>query len=398
VSDFGRLTRPDDVARVQEALRAAGLDGWLFYEFHGQNPISKSMLGLDWTTRRSFTLIPAEGEPHALIHAIEHSSWKHWPFAKTSYAGWREMESRLAELLDGCSRIATEVSERNSVPTLDLLPSGIVQLLGDHGVDLVPSGDLVSQFYSVWSADGLEEHKRSAEVVKQVAWDAFQRAADAVRSGAPLTEGALSAWIRSELSARGLHFGVDCIVAIGPRAADPHYGPGDAGELIAEGEVLLIDLWGKATEGGIPADQTWMGILSDQVPDRVQEVWDTVRNSRDAAVTFLEERFAAGDEIQAFEVDDVARGVIQNAGYGDYFVHRTGHSIDTDLHGSGPNLDNLETRDDRKLVTGVGFSVEPGIYLTDDLGVRSELNVYWGPDGPLVTPSEVQQEIFRLLP
>lgn len=397
MSDFGRLTRAEDVALLQEALRAEGLDGWLFFEFHGQNPIAKAMLGLDGTTRRSFTLIPAQGEPHALIHAIEHSSWKHWPFAKTSYSGWREMEAKLGDLLEGCSRVATEISDRNSVPTLDLLPSGIVQLLGDHGVELVSSGNLVSQFYSVWSAEGLEEHKRSAEIVKQVAADAFERAASAVRAGAPLTEGALAKWIRSELPARGIGCGVDCIVAIGPRAADPHYSPGETGEVIAEGEVLLIDLWGKATEAGIPADQTWMGILSDTVPDRVQEVWETVRDSRDAAVRFLESRFDAGEEIRAFEVDDVARAVIQDAGYGEFFVHRTGHSIDTDLHGSGPNLDNLETRDDRRLVTGVGFSIEPGIYMADDLGIRSELNVHWGADGPLVTPSEVQQDIFLLL-
>jgi Xaa-Pro aminopeptidase len=273
VSDFGLLTRAEDVARLQEALRAEGLDGWLFFEFHGQNPISKAMLGLDWTTRRSFTLIPADGEPHALIHSIEHSSWRHWPFRKTSYSGWREMESKLGDLLDGCSRVATEVSDRNGVPTLDLLPSGVVQLLGDYDVDLVPSGNLVSQFYSVWSAEGLAEHKRSAEVVKQVAADAFERAASAVRADAPLTEGDLSDWIRAELVARSVPFDVDCIVAIGPRAADPHYSPGETGEVIGEGEVLLIDLWGKASEKGIPADQTWMGILSDSVPDRVQEVW-----------------------------------------------------------------------------------------------------------------------------
>lgn len=398
MAEFGRLTRAEDVALVQDALRADGLDGWLLFEFHGQNPISKAMLGLDWTTRRSFTLIPAEGQPHALIHTIEQSSWKHWPFAKTSYLGWRDMESKLADLLEGCSRIATEISDRNSVPTLDLLPSGVVQLLGDQGVELVSSGDLVSRFHSVWSASGLEEHKCSAEIVKQVALDAFERAAEAVRAGVPLTEGALASWIRTELPARGVSWEVDCIVAIGARAADPHYSPGEVGEVIAEGEVLLIDLWGKATETGIHADQTWMGILSDRVPDRVQKVWEAVRNSRDAAVDFLRARFEAGEEVRAFEVDDVARAVIHDAGYGEFFVHRTGHSIDTDLHGSGPNLDNLETRDDRKLLTGVGFSIEPGIYQKDDLGIRTELNIHWGSQGPLVTPSEVQQEILRLLP
>jgi len=397
VSDSGWMTHRENVERVQAALAEADLDGWLFYEFHGQNPVARNMLGLEWTTRRSFTLIPREGDPVALIHAIEHSSWRHWPWEKRSYAGWREMESALGELLDGCSRVATEVSERNAVPTLDLVPSGIVELLGDHGVELLPSGDLVSRFYSVWSQAGLAEHRSSAEIVREVAAAAFERAAQAVRSGSPTTEGALSDWIRAELARRGVPHEVDCIVAIGPRAADPHYQPGEVGEVIEEGRVLLIDLWGKATEGGVPADQTWMGILSDSVPERAQKIWETVRDSRDAAIEFLRTAWDEGREVRAFEVDDVARAVIEDAGYGEYFVHRTGHSIDTDLHGSGPNLDNLETRDDRTLVTGVGFSIEPGIYLPDDLGVRSEVNVYWGPEGPVVTPSETQREIFRLL-
>jgi Xaa-Pro aminopeptidase len=397
VSEGTRLIESAVVSRVQEALRAAGLDGWLFYEFHGQNPISKAMLGLDWTTRRSFTMIPAEGEPTALIHAIEHSSWRHWPWAKISYAGWREMEAKLAELLDGARRIATEVSERNSVPTLDLVPSGIVELLRGMGVELVGSGDLVSAFYSVWTPEGLEEHCRSAEIVKRVAAEAFERAAAAVRNNAPLHEGELADWIRAELGKGGLTIEVDCIVAIGPKAADPHYNPGEAGEIIGEGQVLLIDLWGKATEDGIPADQTWMGILAAEVPDRVQEVWKAVRDARDAALGFLRERHEAGEGIRAFEVDDACRALIVERGYGEYFIHRTGHSIDRDLHGSGPNLDNLETRDDRSLVPGIGFSVEPGVYLPDDLGVRSEVNVYWGPDGPVVTPTESQREIFRLL-
>ncbi len=397
MSEVGRIIESGDVSRVQEALRAAGLDGWLFYEFHGQNPVSKAMLGLDWTTRRSFTLVPAEGEPAALIHAIEHSSWRHWPWAKTSYAGWREMEAGLAELLKGKRRIATEMSERNSVPTLDLVPAGIVELVRELGVELVSSGDLVSAFYSVWTPQGLDEHLRSAETVKQVAAAAFETAAAAVRDGSPLREGELASWIRAELGRNGLTLEVDCIVAIGPRAADPHYNPGETGEVIGEGEVLLIDLWGKATEAGVPADQTWMGILAADVPERVQQVWEAVRDARDAALGFLQARYEAGDTVRAFEVDDVCRGVIAERGFGDYFIHRTGHSIDRDLHGSGPNLDNLETRDDRTLVRGVGFSVEPGIYLPDDLGVRSEVNVYWGPEGPLVTPSESQQEIFRLL-
>ncbi len=186
-------------------------------------------------------------------------------------------------------------------------------------------------------------------------------------------------------------------MAIGPNAADPHYDPRDAGALIVEGEVLLIDLWGKQTEGGVPADQTWMGILANSVPERVQTIWEAVRDSREAGIEFLRACHAEGREVRGFEVDDVCREFLVEAGFGDFFVHRTGHSMDLELHGSGPNLDNLETRDDRLLVPGVGFSIEPGVYLANDVGIRSEINVHFGADGPEVTPRERQDEILLLL-
>jgi len=390
------LCTQEGVARVQEALRSQGLDGWLLYEFHHINPIPVTLLGLGKTTRRAFVLIPAEGEPIALIHAIEASSWRHWPFARQSYSGWRDMEDRLAELVDGYGRLAMEVSPGAAVPTLDYVPAGIGGVLLGLGVEIASSGDLVSQFHSVLSAAQLDDHRRAAEIVRDVARRAFERAADAIRSGNPTTEGALSEWIVGELQAAGLVHLPACIVAIGPRASDSHYAPVGAGETINRGDLLLIDLWG-AFDGSVAADQTWMGIMSSSVDARTQQVWEAVRDARDAALDFLKERHATGEEVRGFEVDDVARAVITDRGYGEFFVHRTGHSIDTDLHGSGPNLDNLESRDDRRLLPGVAFSVEPGIYIADDIGVRSEVNVYWGENGPEVTPSEVQSEIFVLL-
>jgi Xaa-Pro aminopeptidase len=188
----------------------------------------------------------------------------------------------------------------------------------------------------------------------------------------------------------------DCVVAVGRTAADPHYAPDGEGETLAKGELLLIDLWASRPES-VAADQTWMGMLGASLDARTREIWEAVRDARDAAVAFLRERAAAGEDVRGFEVDDVARGVIRERGYGERFVHRTGHSIDTLLHGSGPNLDNLETRDDRLLIPGVGFSVEPGIYLPGEIGVRSEINVYWTADGPEVTPSEIQRDVFFLL-
>jgi Xaa-Pro dipeptidase len=390
------LCSPEGVERVQEALRASDLDGWLLYEFHGINPIAVQLLGLGKTTRRGFILIPAEGEPVAMIHAIEASSWRHWPFAFRKYSGWKDMEEQLGEMLHDCERVAMEVSPGAAVPTLDYVPAGIAGLILEQGIEASSSGDLVSRFHSVWTATQREKHREAGEIVADVARRAFERAAEAIKAGAPTNEGSLSEWIRSELREAGLVVKPGTIVAIGPRAADSHYAPIGDGETINRGDLLLIDLWG-AFEGAVYADQTWMGFMGSSVDARTQEIWEAVRDARDAAVTFLQERFDAGEDVRGFEVDDVSRNVIKERGYGEYFVHRTGHSMDIDLHGSGPNLDNLESRDDRLLVPGVGFSIEPGIYLWDDIGVRSEINVHWSVNGPEVTPSQIQDEIFLLL-
>jgi len=390
------LCTKDGIEEVQSALREQDLDGWFLYEFRGANPISKSILGVGKTTRRGFFLIPAQGEPQALIHAIEGSSWRHWPWARRTYSGWREMEEALGELLNGKGRLAMEVSPGAAVPTLDYVPAGLAEVLLRSGIEAASSGNLVSRFYSVWSDEQLADHLEASEVLPRVATDAFEKVAAAIRAGSPTTEGAVSDWIRGALTAKGLTANMECIVAVGRTASDPHYAPEGAGETISRGELLLIDLWG-GKPGSVPADQTWMGVMGPGVDDRTQEIWEAVRDARDAALAFLREGSEAGREIRGFEVDDVARALITERGYGDKFVHRTGHSIDTVLHGSGPNLDNLETRDDRLLIPGVGFSVEPGIYLLGDIGVRSEVNVYWSAAGPVVTPAEIQRDLFFFL-
>lgn len=390
------LCTEDGIRQVQQALRDMDLDGWLLYEFRGANPIAKAMLDVGKTTRRAFFLIPKEGEPQALIHAIEGSSWRHWPWAKQMYSGWRQMEDALQEMLEGRGRLAMEVSPGAAVPTLDYLPAGMAEVVLRSGVEAASSGDLVSRFYSVWTEAQLADHLEAAEFTADLAKRAFHRAADAIKAGEPTNEGALSDWIRSEFIAAGYTEKPDCIVAVGRTASDPHYAPPDAGETIVKGELLLIDLW-AGKPGSVPADQTWMGVMGSSVDARTQEIWEAVRDARDAAVTFLRERFDAGEAIRGFEVDDVSRNLITERGYGEYFVHRTGHSIDTVLHGSGPNLDNLETRDDRLIIPGVGFSVEPGIYLLGDIGVRSEINVYWSDEGPVVTPKQIQTDLFYFL-
>jgi Xaa-Pro aminopeptidase len=396
-SNGALLTTERGLERVQSKLREVGLDAWLLYEFRGQNWISAQLLGVDHTTRRSFVLVPAHGAPQALVHAIEGAAWRHWRHPVRRYASWEELERELAALLEGVGRVAMETSPGDAVPTVDLVPAGVVEMVREAGVEPVTSGDLVSHFFSAWSDDQLVEHRRAAEVVAHVARDAFRRAADAIREGSPTTEGGLSEWIRDELARRGVTVDVDTHVAVGSRAADPHYAPDGDGETIERGELLLIDLWGRTSEEAVSADQTWMGMMDSHVPERVAEIWDIVRRARDAAVTFLEQRHASGSEVRGYEVDDVSRRVIEEAGYGHYFIHRTGHSIDTRLHGSGPNLDNLESRDERLLVPGVGFSVEPGIYVPDEIGMRTEINVHYGPDGPEVTPREIQDQVLVLL-
>ena len=391
------LASAEGVARVQAALRERGFDGWLIYDFKDRNPIGRSLLGLEWTTRRGFALVPANGQPRLLIHAIEHSSWRHLDWPKASYSSRQRMQEGLRALLTGCKRVAAETSSRGDVPYLDLIPAGMRDVILDTGVELCSSGDLVSTFYAVWTPAQREEHGRASQLVKDLAREAFARAAEHVSRGETITEGALASWIRSELAARGAPAQADCIVAIGPTAADPHYDPGEVGEPIRAGDLLLIDLWGACHDDSVPADQTWMGYFGSELPPRIAELWTVVKAARDGVVASLRERHARGDVIRGFEGDDVARGIITDAGYGEYFIHRTGHSIDRDIHGRGPNLDNLETRDDRILVPGVGFSVEPGIYIAGDVGIRTELNMHMGPDGPEVTVDEPQQDVFLLL-
>ena len=389
------LCTDDGLRRIQAALAEQDLDGWLLYEVRGANPVAKTLLGVGKTTRRGFFLIPREGPPVALIHAIEGSSWRHWPWTKRTYAGWREMEAALGDLLQGRKRVAMEVSPGAAVPTLDYVPAGLAEVLLRSGVELASSGDLISRFHSVWTPQQRADHEAAAETIRDIAREAFQRAADAIAAGEPTNEGTLSAWINDRIAQAGFPAQVGCIVAVGRTASDPHYAPVGDGETIAPGELLLIDLWG-ARPGSVAADQTWMGMMGP-VDGRTRRIWEAVRDARDAAVSFLQERHAAGREVRGFEVDDVTRGLIEARGYGEYFVHRTGHSIDTLLHGSGPNLDNLETRDDRLIIPGVGFSIEPGVYLPGDIGVRSEINVFWSDDGPVVTPAEIQREIFTYL-
>jgi Xaa-Pro dipeptidase len=386
------------VARIQEELKAQNLDGWLLYNFRGSNPIASDLLGLGVMSRRYAVLVRAEGEPVALTHRIEQQPWEGWIGERRVYLAWQELEAELAAMLGGLRTIAMETSPGGAVPYVDTVPAGVLEMVRATGVEVRSSAQLVSAFYARWTPELEATHRRAAIAVQETAAAAFRRIADAVRRGETPTEWEIRGWIQHTLAERGLRAGVDCIVAVNANAANPHYAPTrDHSAPIREGDLVLIDLWGKEGDDAIFADQTWMGYVGAVIPERIAAIWRVLHAAREAAVTLLRERHAAGQPVSGGDADDAARAVIRDDGYGEFFIHRTGHSIDRQIHGSGPNLDNLETRDDRLLIPGVGFSVEPGIYIPGDVGFRTEINVFMGPGGPDVTTPQPQDEIFALL-
>jgi Xaa-Pro dipeptidase len=385
---------PEVLARVRTMLAELRLDGWLLFDFHGMNPVATRVLGVGGlATRRLFVLLPAAGKPVALAHRIEQHRVAGFPGEVRTYAAWRELEVGLAQLVSG-KRLAIEYSARDAVPYLDRIPAGVVELLRASGADLVCSSELVTALASRWTPEELAGHRRAAELLREIALAAFERVRTWHAEGAVSSEQGLQRWVMEAFDQAGLKTDEPPIVASGEHAANPHHDPmGQADTMIMPGEVLLLDLWAGVEIDTVYADQTWMAFVGGFPPDEVVRLFDIVRDARDRVVGVVADRWREGWSVTGADLDDAARGVIRAAGFGDFFVHRTGHSIDRELHGSGPHLDNYETHDDRKLLAGVGFSVEPGIYLPGRYGVRSEINVYLGEGGPEVTPREPQHEL-----
>lgn len=393
------MLTPDTLPRLQQALAEADLDGWLLYDFHGINPIASGLLGLQgMLTRRIFAWVPRSGVPVAITHNIEQGPWERWPEAwgHERYSSWRELEGLVEEAVRG-RRVAMEYSPGDAVPYLDRVPGGVLEMVREAGASaLVSSAPLVTRFYAAWSAPQLASHLRAAEVVRTVALESFELAASRARGAhGPMMEHELQAHIVREFARHGLEEpDHGPIVAVGANAANPHYAPSPAAPVpITAGAILLIDLWAREP-GGVYADQTWMASLGEPSA-RALEVWSAIRDARDAGLELLRERLASGTPVRGGEVDDAVRAVVAARGFGEYFTHRTGHSIDSlDLHGSGPHLDNLETREDRVLVPGVGFSVEPGIYVPGEIGMRTEVNAYVDDRELVVTPARYQRDLL----
>lgn len=382
-----------DRAELRAALESVGADAWLLFDFHGLNPVAKRVLGLGGLgTRRIFVFLPKEGDPIAVTHKVELAPMVDFPGKVVPYARWEELQAALAPLVKG-KRLAMEVSPNDAVPYLDRVPHGVVQMLEGLGGTIIPSGEMVTRFAARWSDDEAKDHRFAAEVLAAVAKEELAKAVH--EGGTGLTETALQRRVVAGVEARGCVFDTLPIVGFGPNAADPHYEP-HAGKdaTLGKDTVILLDLWAGRTKSTVFADQTWMAFSGKVVPAKVQEVWTVVRDARDAAIRRVRETVAAGRPLAGFEVDRAAREVIEGAGYGNFFVHRTGHSIDRDLHGSGPHMDDYETHDERRLIPGVGFSVEPGVYISGEFGVRSEINMFWAPAGPEVTPVEPQRDLI----
>ena len=390
-----------DVAAVQRALGEAKVDGWLLYDFRGSNPIARSVIGFDpkqIATRRWFYFLPAQGEPVAIQHAIEPQALRGAPGRSVIYRSWRELEQILADTLKGTARVAMEYSPGAAIPYVGRVDAGTIEMVRAAGPEVVTSADLVQMFEARWTPHQKELHDRAARDVSLAKDEAFALIKDRLASDQPVKESEVQAFIQARFQARGLTTHHPCIVAVNDHASDPHFetGPGPANREIKKGDLVLIDLWAKVANDprAVYYDATWMGFCGPDVPARVIEVWEAVKGARDAAVDFVTKSVAERRTIHGYEVDDVSRGYIEERGFGPYFLHRTGHSIGYEVHGNGVNIDNLETRDQRKIVAGVCFSIEPGIYLPE-FGVRSEIDMYVGESAAEVT-GDIQRELLRL--
>ena len=387
--------------RIQAELKAQGLDGWLLFDFRGVNAIAGGMIGVEGlASRRMFAWIPREGTPVSVQHAIEPGPWRHWPkeWNREIYSSWKTLEGTVAKLIKG-KRVAMEYSPGDAVPYLDRIPAGVLEMVRSFGAEVVSSAPLVSKFYAVWSAENIAAHLRAAEVIADIAKEAFKAIGQRARTAQPATEYEMMKWIQERFKAAGLETDHGPNVSVGPNSADSHYEPtADKSLAIGENQVVLIDLWATEKHGVHPyADQTWMAFTGTKPSEKVMEVWLAVRDARDAAIELVVDNAAKGQHVAGGAADDAARNIISARGFGEFFTHRTGHSIDSrELHGSGPHLDNLETREERLLVPGIGFSIEPGIYMRGDFGMRSEVNAYITDQGAVVTPGKPQRDLFLI--
>lgn len=387
---------------IQQALRDLRIDGWLLYDFRSSNILAQRVLGMtpeSAGTRRFFCLIPAEGKPRLLVHRIESNMLDHVDGVKTVYLRWQELEAGVGKLLAGLNRIAMEYSPRNANPYVSRVDAGTFELVRSFGVEVVSSGDLIQLFEAAWNDAQWQAHG-DAEIHTVSAFDrAWKFIADEVRRAGTVSEKAVEQVILDHFAANNLTTYHPPIVAVGPNSGNPHYETGTgANTTIRENDFVLIDLWARLdTPDGVYSDLTRVGFVGSSVPPRYNDIFRIVAAARDAAIAAVQSAFAKGEPIAGWQVDRAARDVIEQAGFGDKFVHRTGHSIGRETHGNGANMDDLETHDDRRLLPRTCFSIEPGIYLEGEFGIRSEVNVFIDAEKKIhVTGGPVQTEVLPI--
>jgi Xaa-Pro aminopeptidase len=390
-----------DIAAIQGALAAAALDGWLLYDFRGSNPIAAAITRVaeqegHLATRRWYYLIPATGVPRALVHAIESQSLAHLPGTTDRYARRDQLEAGLSRLLSGMKRVAMEYSPLCAIPYVARVDAGTVELVRSLGVEVASSGDLVQQFSAVWHDEQIAAHRAAADKLHRVKDRAFEAIARRVRNGETTTEYDIQQLMAAWFADEGLVTDSDPNVSAAENAGNPHYLPTEAtGRPIRSDELVLLDLWGKLDQAGaVFADITWMGYTGRTIPIRYTRAFAAVRDARDAAVALVQGAARQGRDVRGWEVDRAAAAVLEAAGYGDHILHRTGHSLGESVHGNGVNMDDYETHDDRRLLPGTGFTIEPGVYF-DDFGVRSEINMIVQTHDAVVT-GPLQTEIVAL--
>ncbi len=384
-----------DLARIQEALRREKLDGWLFFDHHVRDPLAYRILGLPQghVTRRWYYLIPAMGEPRGLVHRIESHVIAALPGEKAQYSSWQEQHAELGRMLQGLKRVAMQYSPRCAVPYVAMVDAGTIEFVRAQGVEVATSAELVQEFEACLSEAQFATHVEAGRRVDKVCAEVFRLIGAKLSNGA--TEMMIKDWIRDQFREAGMVTDAGPIVGVNTHAGDPHYDPTPETSVpIHHGDFVLLDMWAKLNQpNAVYYDITWTGFCGDP-PDRIREVFETVRNARDRAIEAVCKAVSDKREIRGFEVDDAARNYIRERGFGDRFVHRTGHSIGNEVHGTGANMDNLETHDERRILPGALFSVEPGIYL-EDFGVRSEVDVFVSANSASTTGA-VQRDLVRI--
>ncbi len=390
---------PLPIEAVQRALKEEGFDGWLLYDFHGSNPIATQVAGLagsgKMATRRWYYLIPATGQPRGLVHAIERHNLDALPGDKQPYAGRQQLDAGLRKLLDGVKRVAMEYSPGNNIPYLSRVDAGTIEAIRELGIEVGSSGDLVQRFEAIWSDAALKTHVAASEKLYEIKDRTFELIRERMRSKTAVDEYEVQQRMVGWYKELGLKVEQPNVSAQ-ENAGNPHYMPPQTGSrAIRPNELVLIDLWGKLpTPGAVFADITWVGYTGLQVPDEFARAFAAAADGRDAAVDLVRSSTAAGADLRGWQVDRACRDVIDRAGYGNLFIHRTGHSLGEEVHGNGVHMDDYETRDDRRLIAGTGFTIEPGVY-NDRFGVRTEINMFVGEREARVT-GPLQQEIVLI--